>query len=1125
MHLFPLPPGASRSAICVAVAIVAAAPALAQNTTSAVGGTVTTADGQPVAGATVTVLHVESRTTASTTTDAGGRYAARGLRVGGPYTVTVSKDGKTEVKEGVFLALAETLTLDLQLGTAQQVVVTGTANRDRFNAAVMGAGTSINSAQVAALPSISRNLQDLARIDPRVAQTDKERGEISAAGQNSRYNAVTIDGVNISDTFGLESNNLPTAKQPISMEAIQSVQVNLSNYDVTQKGYTGANINAVTKSGTNEFHGSVYYAYRNDTMSGPRYNRTTGGDTPVPVFKETTKGVTLGGPIIPDKLFFFANYEELSSSRNSPEFGPLGSALTNVGISQSAIDGLRTIGQDVYGINLGDLNASGSPELNVKDTLLRLDWSINDSHRAMLRYSKTDQSEPIFSNFGTRSLSLSSHWYSQVKSIDSLVAQWFGDWTSNFSTEFRVSQRNYDSVPRNNSTLPTIAFDFSGPVPTGVTSGERTLWTGTERSRHYNELRTKTLDLFLAGNLNLDRHELKFGADLSRNKIFNAFLQDANGQFKFQCETSFGQDCSTAASVEAAVLENFRLGRVSAYQAQLPRPGKTLDDGIARWNLNNTGLFVQDTFKLDKALSLTVGARVDQLDIPQKPAANTAAQAALVPGNPATSTAQSGGFGMDNTVTPDGTSLFQPRLGFNWNLGTDERKRQLRGGFGLFQGAAANVWLSNPFSNTGNAMAFYGCGPNSEMSGASKSNSAACATSGVFAIDRANLRAIGNVPTSNVDFLDPSLRQPSVWKFNLAYEMELPWHGLVLGTEWMHTRNKNGIYYQHLNLGPATRTGPDGRELYYNAAAYDPGCWTNTNGNPCSGARAKSLANSAFGNVLLATNTSKGGGNALTLSLSQSPSRSFSWGTAYTRTSAKEVSPLTSSVSSSNFNARAVFNPNEEVAANSNYLVRDRISATLNWSAALVSGYKTTFGMVYEGRRGKPYSWTFNNDMNGDGIAGNDLMYIPSAPGSGEVVFAGGAADEARFWETVNSSRELRNSRGKVVSRNGSFAPFVNTIDLRLSQEIPGLLPKHKGLITFDFLNFTNFLDRNWGRIDEVGFQSAGGLARSFVNFKGIDPATGKYVYSTMATTEDLTTRQAKGESQWAIQVTVKYEF
>ena len=1137
--------GISRTAVAAAVAIVVAAPALAQNTTAGVAGLVTGADGKPLAGASVTIVHVESRSTNTLITDADGRYAARGLRTGGPYTITISKDGLVDKREGVYLALAETAALDVQLGASTQtVVVTGRAVNDRFNRSNIGASTNVGTRELAALASINRNLQDYARTDPRLAQTDKDRGEISALGQNSRYNSITIDGVNISDTFGLEANTLPTVKQPVSIDAIQSVQVNVSNYDVTQKGYTGANINAVTKSGTNEFHGSAYFVFRNTDLVGQRLvdNRrgSTGETAPPAPFKETTKGFTLGGPIIKDKLFFFANYEELASSRAAPDWGPIGSGKSNVGITQSAIDGIANIARNVYSFEAGGSDVPSGTQLTVKDQLLKLDWTINDQHRASLRYAKTEESLPNFPDFGSRALSLSSHWYSQDKSIKSVVAQWFADWTPTLSTEVKISKRDYASEPINRSTLPAIAFDFSGATPPGVSSLERTLWLGTERSRHFNQLKTETTDAYFGATWALGEHEMKFGGDLSRNQIFDAFLQDANGQFKFQCESglsySFGAvNCATAtaATIEAAVLENFRLGRVSAYQAQLPLPGKVLADGVANWNLNSRGLFVQDTWTVNRQLTLSGGVRLDTTTIPDKPIYNAAAAQPVVAGvastmSPGTGTRQTGGFGLDNTVTPDGKSLFQPRLGFNWNLGTPESRMQLRGGAGLFEGAAATVWLTNPFQNTGAAVAFFGCGSSGELVAGARTNPA-CG-SGVFTPNPGSLQALGGNPAPNIDYLSNQLTQPAVWKFNLAFDTELPWGGFVAGAELVHTTVKQAIYYQHLNLGAPTRTGSDGRDLYYNAAGYNSNCWTTAGAaagtaTGCGGTApsTRALNNSSYGNVTIASSTNKGGGDTLTLSLSQTPSPELRWSVSYSYATAKEVSPLTSSVALSNWRGRSNFNPNEEVSANSAYLTKDRIAGQLTWSKAFVGSYKTTAGVFYEGRRGKPYSWTYYNDLNGDGSAGNDLMYIPSAPGSSEVAFAGGAAEEARFWEVVNGNKELSGARGGVVKRNGSFAPWVNNFDLRFSQEIPGFLTGHKGVVTLDFLNFGNFLSKKWGRIEEVNFQSDGGAARSFVNYKGLD-ANGKYIYS-LGTTEALSTRQAKGESQWAMQVTLKYQF
>ncbi|MBV8034861.1 TonB-dependent receptor [Roseateles sp.] len=1142
--------GFPLSALCAAVAIVAAAPAMAQNTTAAIGGRVATADGKPVAGATVTVLHRESGSANTLVTDSEGRYYVRGLRVGGPYSVTAVKGADKNAQDDIYLQLAESLNFDIRLGgqTLEAVVVTGSAAANsKFAASGGGAGTSLSRQELDAYASIARNLQDYARQDPRLSQTDKERGEISAGGQNSRYNSITVDGVRINDTFGLEANNLPTIKQPISIDAIQSVQVNISNYDVTQQGYTGANINAVTKSGTNEVKGSVYYVFRNDSVVGKRYNRAADTYFSFLPFTEKTAGVTLGGPIIKDKLFFFASYEEMTSNRAQPEFGPVGSPLTNVAISQTAIDSLTSIAKTKYGFDVGAAN--GPAPVKVKDTLLKLDWNINENHRASIRYTKTDQSETNFGNFSGTSVNLTSWWWNQKKTLETVVGQWFADWTPNFSTELKLTNRDYNSVPKNNSNLPAMALQFTGPAPAGapagVNTGSRFLNFGTELSRQYNVLDTKTFDSYFGANWVVGDHEVKGGFDYSNNKIYNAFFQNVNGNYTFGCINSsatvtysFGAvNCGTASAavIEQAVLENFSKGRPSNYQVQVPATAGGLDAGIANWSTANTGVFLQDTWALSKRLTVTGGIRIDRIAIPDHPALNTVAGGALVAGsvNGKLVTRNSGGFGRDNSITPDGQSLVQPRFDFKYTLDDKaSQKKQVRGGFGLFQGAAANVWVSNPFSNTGLATKIVGCGTQGFP---------ACDGSSIFNPDPSKQPTVfpGTPPAANVDFLDPSLTQPSVWKFNLAYDAELPWAGLVAGAELIHTKTKTGIFYQHLNLGAPTRTGTDGRELYYTPAAYDPACWTATGGTVTSGAscavsatnggvRARALSNPNFNNVLLATGTNKGGGNALTLSLSSPNKAGLGWQVAYTRTSATEVSPLTSSVSNSNFNSRSVFNANEDAAANSAYLIKDRVSASLNWSKAFWGAYKTTVGVFYEGRSGKPYSWTYRNDLNGDGIAGNDLMYIPKAPGSGDVVFLGDTAtnhgNEDLFWSIVDANKALRNAKGGVVARNSAFSPWVNSFDVRLSQEVPGFFGKQKGVVTLDILNFGNLLNTRWGRINEMAFSSSGGQRRSFVNYVGLDP-NGKYIYQVNPTVDDYTLRQVKGESQWAMQITARYEF
>jgi hypothetical protein len=1117
------------------------APAFAQDTTSAVGGRITNQDGKSIAGAQVSILHIESGSVVNTNTNADGRYLAKGLRVGGPYKVTVSKDGATESRDNLYFDLGQEMEVSLVLGVAatEKIEVTSKRASDKFNKNTMGASTSVTRRDIENLASINRNLQDYARTDPRLAQASKDRGEVTVMGQNARYNSITVDGVTISDTFGLESNNLPTAKQPISIEAIQSVQVNVANFDVTQAGYTGANINAVTKSGTNDFHGSVYGTYRNDSMAGDRFNRATQTYFAPPSFKEETKGFTFGGPIIKDKLFFFTDYEEFVSSRNTPSYAPMGTSTggTTVGITPTAVAGAQQIASQ-YGINAGTFDG-GNANLKVKDYLARLDWNINADHRAFLRYSRTEQSEPIYPNFSSNQLALNSDWYTQDKTIQTVVAQWFANWSDSFNTEAKVSVRDYDSNPKNNTTLPLVQLGFTGPLPIGAPAGtdssKRTLYLGTERSRQFNTLSTHTLDGYFAGHVLLGEHELKLGTDFSRNEIENGFLQDTYGNYTFGCINStasftysFGSvNCGTAnaATIEQATLENFRRGRPSSFTVQAANPGYQLSDGKANWTLTNTGLFAQDSWTFNPNLNLMAGLRYDRLTTGDHPYANAAAAAPTVAGVVATGTRQSGGFGRDNTLNIDGADLIQPRVGFNFHF-KKELQTQVRGGVGLFQGASANVWLTNPYQNTGIPTRIVGCG--------TLGFPACPSTDGLF---NPNPNAqpttlAGAAPAANVDYIEPGLHQPSIWKANLAIEQELPWGGLVFSAEDIYSSVNDGVYYRHLNLGAATRQGLDGRDLFYTAQGYNTACWTDTGASisngACTGFRSRALSNPGFNNVLLAAKTHGGDGNSLTLQLSKPFSKGFGWSLAYTRTEATEVSNLSSSVSNSNWAARASFNPNEDVAATSTSQIKDRINGTLNFERVFFANLKTKIGMFFEGRSGRPYSWTYGNDMNGDGVTGNDLMFVPSGPQSGQVVFRGDTAsnhpNEDRFWSIVNANDGLRSAKGGVVKRNNDRSGWVNSIDMRVTQELPAFRHEDKAEIAFDFLNIGNMLNKKWGRIDEVDFQGSGGYIRSLVNFAGVD-AQGRYIYTVMQSPTDLVTRQNKGESQWAVQATMRYSF
>ncbi len=1055
------------------LAVLATAPAFAQSTSAGIGGQVLGADGKPVAGAEVVITHTESGTVSRAITDADGRYNARGLRVGGPYTVTVTSNEGSTSQEGVYLNLDKVnqvdATLNADVTTLGAVVAVGTGGSDVFSATKMGAGSNVTRQEIEAFPSIERNLQDYARLDPRVVQTDKSRNEISVGGQNPRYNAIRVDGISTNDAFGLESNGLPTPKQPFSMDAIEEISVDAANYDVTISGGTGGVINAVTKSGTNAFSGSVYGLYRDNSM----VRENEDGSDFSGFEDEVTYGATFGGPLVKDKLFFFVNYEKYEQGAAGPTFGPVGSGASNiVGITQDDINELNRVAQ-TYGFSAGEY-AVGGADTTSEEYGVKIDWNITDNHRFNFRYGTSEQSVAQFPGFFSDQIALNTYAYQRDYEFDTYTAQLFSDWTDVFSTEAKVSFRDYSAVRTPASNLPSVEVNF----------GDNAVVFGTEENTHVNVLETETWNAFFAGNLFLGDHTVKVGFDYEDNDIYNLFGRRTNGVYVFNS------------------LADFEAGRPRSFRLFYPAGGD-LDNMAAIWGLKNLGVFAQDTWAVNYNLTLTFGVRWDKPMVDSDPTFNQAAFDA---------------FGFDNSATIDGNDLIQPRFGFNYTFDS-ERPTQLRGGVGLFQGASANVWLSNPFTNTGFGYIDYNLSSGFPVD-------AACMQAGERCFSADPNGQIDLIPagartgTQSIDFIDPALGQPSVWKANLAFDHELPWWGLVGAAEVVLTSVKEGIYYQHLNLGAPTGVGQDGRLMYWNAAGYDPARWNQFGSNPSGGDRvtSRALANSAFSDAIIARPTKKGESQQLTVSLEKPFKDSdWSWMVAYTYTKANEVSPLTSSTSGSQWGNVNTFNPNEEVSARSSYEIRDRFTAAVSWKHAFFGAYNTTVSMFYEGRSGRPYSYVFDNDANGDGRFGNDLLYIPSAPG--DVLF-GSPQEEAAFWEFVNSDEYLSQHRGQVAERNGATAPWVNQFDVRISQELPGFLDGHKSEIWLDILNIGNMLNKDWGRIEESPFPGNRGV----VEYGGVDPVTGKYVYR-FNTPDSLRIYDDRGISRWALQVGFRYKF
>lgn len=1096
---------------------LAAAPVFAQSTSAGVGGQVMGADGQPVAGAEVTITHVDSGTVSRLTTDANGRYTARGLRVGGPYTITINKAGTgSDTEENVYLSLNQVSTINGQLnndvttlGTVQAVASSGTSV---FSATKIGSGTSVDQQTIQSLPSMNGNIQDFIRLDPRVAFTDRASGTITAGGQNPRFNKITIDGVSASDTFGLEGNNMPTQRQPVSLEAIEALDISLSNYDVSIAGASGANINAVTKSGTNEFHGSVYGYMRDGDWFGE--HPLTGADFGE-FTDEKTYGATLGGPIVKDKLFFFINYEKYKRGKPSPDLSNTPLLRADGDFNATDLARVQSIAQG-FGIDAGGIEGNGDTQL--EEYALKLDWNINENHRASFRYSNLDQTRVRPEGSGASSVVLSSSWYNHVKSVESYVGQVFSDWTDNFSTEFKASYRDYSAIRVSPTNAPTIQVYFDDLNPNNQVTNGDFIRLGTERSSQGNALKTETLNYFGSGTWTLGDHDVKFGFEYSDNDIYNFFLQDSFGNYSFYVPTVGG----------VKNFSNFEKGIYFDYDLQT---NPTNPDAIpAIYSNRNLGLFVQDTWYVNSNLTLTLGLRGDRPKATPDPLFNSCFASAPAATGSGPATCPNGGFGRDNTRTYGGGFIIQPRAGFNYTFDT-ERQMQLRGGVGLFQGDAPQVWVGNAYNSTGLNYIQY----NNNVC-VDANNDGRCDNGLQFSADGLNppVPAAG-AGVRNVNVIADDFELPSVWKANLAFETETGWMDTVFSAEVLLTDVKNGLFYRSLNVGPGY-TGPDGRTLYWNPAA----------GNFLSTTNNRFGRNSYFGDVYLLDNTGKGKGQQLTLSLSRPFSRDsdWSWNLGYTYTNAEEVGALTSSTAGSGYGSQLGFNINDDTVSTARYEIKDRFSGSLNWKHAFFGDYETQVGLFYEGRSGRPYSYIFAGDANGDSRSFNDLFYVPSGPGdvlfgalSSSGVYTANPAMEQAFYAWLETQETLGFYKGNYAPENAFRADWVNTFDLRISQQLPGFFNGHKSKVWVDIQNFGNMLNKDWGHIIDYGFNSNVAVATLAGICKTGCPAgmVGKYVYGYRSGTEfgqasalgvpTDSDGQTNGISQWSVQVGFKYEF
>ena len=725
----------------VAVLMIAVLPwgvTLAQETSASINGTIVDSSGNVLSGATVIVTHEPTGQVKTLTTNDAGRYSARGLRVGGPYKIEVRNGGYSDAEEGnVFIKLGEDRTIDavlvadaISLDTVKAVgVAPVSATFDPDN---MGTGSSISEDQITNLPTVDRNIQDYVRLDSRVNIRSFGEG-ISVSGVNNRFNNISIDGVGIGDPFGLEAGGSPGLSQPFSLDTIQELNVQLSPYDVTLSNFTGANINAITKSGTNEFSGRAAVYYSSEDLQ-----RDDSDD-----FTREVYSLSAGGPIIKDKLFFFLAYEKEEQTRLAP----------TTTVDPALIQQVADISQNVWGFDAGSFDAPSDAVTEEESIVVKLDWNINDYHRASFKYQNNEDSQPVFAGIGGGEASLSSHWYTNDFENKSYNLNLYSDWTANFSTELRISNSEFDKAPGLNARLPQVEVE--------VGNGQ-SVFLGTELFRHANELNVVTDNIYLEGNYFMGDHNLTFGVDWREQDINNVFVFASLGEYVFESIDDYANG-----------IHDFYQLRIGSDPAN-PLPA-------ADWAWENLGLFIQDKWTVNDRLTLVYGLRFDKPDTGDKPRFNQDFFDAY-------------GFA-NNGVVSEGT--IQPRIGFNYDM-SDERMMQLRGGIGVFTGGTPNVWLSNSFTNTGGDVAVY----------------RDFGTPGIFTPDPDNQPIFAGSSTQDVDVLDPDFVIPTVLKSNIAVDAELPWWGLIGSVELEYIKQQDAIDYQHLNLGAPTGTFADGRLSY-----------------------------------------------------------------------------------------------------------------------------------------------------------------------------------------------------------------------------------------------------------------------------------------------------------------------
>jgi hypothetical protein len=1097
-----------------AVLMMSAASAVyAQETTGGIRGRVLDDAGSPVAGASVTVVHVPTGTSSTAVTGADGAYSARNLRVGGPYEVTVAASGYASEPTGIAaIGIGNPATVDVYVSDVsaatdvEELIVTGlragplrTSPRSQF-------GLS----DIETLPSIGRDIKDFVRTSPFATTDPSNNDALSIGGQSTRFNAFLVDGIRQGDDFGLNANGYPTVRTPISISVLEAVSVEVAPYDVQYGSFTGGVINSVTKSGTNQFQGEAFWETTGNDYQGDSYsyedfqtgnvvNRSVTAE-----FEETSYGATLSGPIIPDTLFFLVNYEYFEGTQPVLS-GPAGSgaSVEVPGITQADIDQVRSITQSVYGYDPLDATADSLTFIDEK-YFAKLDWNISDRHRAVFSYQQTENADPRLGSFSTSStfpnISLLSSAYTLTTNLTAYKAQVFSDWTDTFSTEFSISRKEVESISATPQDNNFAAFQVYLDNPTGP-APRRSIRLGTERSRQANILTNDLDQIRFVGNWDAGNgQQVTFGYERETVDVFNVFVQVANAEYEF------------------ASIADYQNRQASFINYQNTASNNKLE-GAAAFSYSTNSLFFQDEWDVNSELTVSAGFRYDWYQTDDVPTDNVAFRNT---------------YGFDSNTTIDGLSVFQPRIGFNWS---PDDTLTVYGGIGRFQGGTPNVWIANNYTNTGSLLGNFNCRISGSYTSNFTSNSTRVCTAAEQAalqnIDGFNVNQIAqdgvtasaNAGRGVVNVIDPGFEMPSIWKASLGASKEFDFsrfglgEGWIVRAEYVHSELDNSVGWKDLrDQNRVVGTMPDGRPRYGGASGPVVLMLTNFDGGTTDQV-AISLGKDWYDGLL----------DGLGFNLS------------YTYLDATDVHAGTSSVAASNYNNLATSDSNNPDVADSNYEIEDAIKLNLSYSRAFFGDYRTRFNLFGQRRSGLNYSYTFgvsSSQLTGENSsysANRQLLYVPNVDATGSVtatsdpiVRYGPGFDFAGFNEFLRSTG-LINEAGSITKRNGYQSPDVTTFDLSVSQELPAFFPGGAKLELYaDIENIGNLLNDEWGVLQQVGFPYFSNNVVALncqVSTSCVGGAAGQgnfYQYNSFL---DRSASSSTNPSVWQIKVGVRYTF